>query len=214
MTRSEGGLIGSKKAALLAHEEKHKRILMYNKNPALCLFCNVPLCYEKRKHKFCSHSCSQKLHNIGVRRNGEDPKKCKFCGGDFRHQGYYCSLKCHFDYDYSKWVERVESTGYFEGYKGNDSGGAVAKPKKYMLSKQNGRCAICGISEWQEKPVPFVLDHIDGDSTNWTIKNIRVICRNCDGQLSTYCGRNKGKGKRTVINKRGEDGKYVQSIKV
>jgi hypothetical protein len=213
MNLREAGLLGTIKAKEVLHKLYLKKITDYNKNPNLCFLCKIPLSYKQRKNKFCSHSCSQKLHNIGVRRHGGDPKKCKFCGNDFRHAGLYCSIKCHFDYDYSKWVERMESLGYFEGYKGNDSGGGVAKPKRYILFKQNGKCAICGITEWQGKPVPFVLDHIDGNSTNWEIKNIRVICRNCDGQLPTYCGRNRGKGKRTIIHSRQKDGFYIKRSK-
>lgn len=213
MTKAEWGLIGSKKAALLAKERLQGRIIDYKKNPTLCLFCKNPLDYEKRKHKFCSHSCSQKLHNIGIRRHGNDPKKCLLCNNDFRHSGKFCSSKCFHGYSFKKWVEKIEKLGYFEGFKGNDSGGGVAKPKKYVLQKQNGRCSICGINEWLNKPVPFVLDHIDGDSTNWKIENIRVICRNCNGQLPTYCGRNRGRGKRTVINLRGKDGIYTHREK-
>jgi hypothetical protein len=192
MNLKEAGLLGSAKALKINQKNYLQRISDYNKNPKKCLYCKKILTYEQRKNSFCSHSCSQTVHNIGIRRHGNDPKKCRFCNKDFRHSGYYCSLKCHFNYDLSIWVKRVESLGYFEGFKGNDSGGGVAKPKKYVLLKQNGKCAICGINEWQGKPVPFVLDHIDGDSTNWAIKNIRVICRNCDGQLPTYCGRNRG----------------------
>jgi hypothetical protein len=43
--------------------------------------------------------------------------------------------------------------------------------------------------------VPLILDHIDGNSTNWSVANLRLVCGNCDMQLPTYKGRNKGSGR-------------------
>jgi hypothetical protein len=211
MTREEAGLIGSKKAAVLAQEEKAKKTLHYNEAPNFCRQCNKPLDYEKRKNVFCNHSCAQSFNNVGVRRHGKDPiKMCANCKKEFKSNAFYfCSIKCWADYNFNEWCKRVEKLGYFENYNGSDSGSGVAKPKKYSLLKQNGKCLLCGINEWQGKPVPFVLDHIDGDSTNWRINNIRVLCRNCDGQLPTYCGRNKGKGTREYVNIRGKNGKHT-----
>lgn len=41
------------------------------------------------------------------------------------------------------------------------------------------------------------MDHIDGNSDNWFYNNLRLICRNCDGLLSTFAGRNVGKHSET-----------------
>lgn len=48
------------------------------------------------------------------------------------------------------------------------------------------QCSLCGIKEWQGKPLTFTLDHIDGDNTNNVLSNLRWICPNCDRQLPTY----------------------------
>lgn len=34
------------------------------------------------------------------------------------------------------------------------------------------------------------LDHIDGDSHNHKLENLRMICPNCHTQTETYCGKN------------------------
>lgn len=52
------------------------------------------------------------------------------------------------------------------------------------------RCSICLITEWNEKPAPLELDHIDGDNTNNEIQNLRILCPNCHAQTETYKGKN------------------------
>lgn len=52
------------------------------------------------------------------------------------------------------------------------------------------KCSECDTSEWRGKPVPIVLDHIDGNSLNHRLENLRFLCRNCDGLTDTFCGKN------------------------
>jgi hypothetical protein len=57
---------------------------------------------------------------------------------------------------------------------------------------------ICGQSgdNWHGKPMTLIVDHIDGKADNYAVSNIRIICHNCDSQLPTYKGRNKGNSTR------------------
>jgi len=45
-------------------------------------------------------------------------------------------------------------------------------------------------------PIPLVLDHIDGNAMNYAVVNLRLVCGNCNMQLSTFAGKNRGKGTR------------------
>jgi hypothetical protein len=64
------------------------------------------------------------------------------------------------------------------------------------LDELQGRCDLCGLqAEWEGKPLRFVLDHVDGDSTNNHRGNLRLVCPNCDSQLPTYKSRNRGRGR-------------------
>ena len=68
--------------------------------------------------------------------------------------------------------------------------------RMYLYEAQDGLCAICGNpSSWHGQPLLFVLDHIDGDSSNNRRENLRLVCPNCDSQLPTFKSRNKGKGR-------------------
>jgi len=52
-------------------------------------------------------------------------------------------------------------------------------------------CSICGLDPiWNGKPLSLTLDHIDGDSHNDEITNLRWVCPNCDRQLETFGSKN------------------------
>ncbi len=57
------------------------------------------------------------------------------------------------------------------------------------------KCAICGISEWQGKPISLHLDHINGINDDDRLENVRLICPNCHSQTDSYAGKNVGSGK-------------------
>ena len=55
------------------------------------------------------------------------------------------------------------------------------------------KCEICGIEDWLGKRLAFELDHIDGNSNNHLLKNLRVVCPNCHSQTETYRAKNISK---------------------
>lgn len=44
---------------------------------------------------------------------------------------------------------------------------------------------------WQGRPLVLQVDHIDGDSYNNVLTNLRFLCPNCHTQTDTFCGRNR-----------------------
>lgn len=53
-------------------------------------------------------------------------------------------------------------------------------------------CACCGIGpEWMGKPMPLILDHINGINNDNRLENLRFVCSNCDTQLPTYKSKNR-----------------------
>lgn len=55
--------------------------------------------------------------------------------------------------------------------------------------KEN-KCECCGIMDWNQAPLNMELDHIDGNRTNHSLRNLRMICPNCHAQTDTYRAKN------------------------
>ena len=54
------------------------------------------------------------------------------------------------------------------------------------------KCYLCGLTEWNGKPITLQLDHINGVHLDHRIQNLRLLCPNCHSQTETFAGRNKG----------------------
>ena len=51
-------------------------------------------------------------------------------------------------------------------------------------------CSMCKIKEWNGKILVLELDHIDGNRTNHSVNNLRLLCPNCHSQTDTFRGKN------------------------
>jgi Zn finger protein HypA/HybF involved in hydrogenase expression len=61
------------------------------------------------------------------------------------------------------------------------------------------KCSECGLgSVWNNKAINMVIDHINGDTYDYRLENLRMLCPNCNSQQDTFC--------------RGH-GRYVKSLK-
>lgn len=68
-----------------------------------------------------------------------------------------------------------------------------AKNLVYKLGLKENKCEICGLSEWQEKPIQCELHHINGDSTDNRIENLQILCPNCHSQTDNFRFKNRKK---------------------
>ena len=76
-----------------------------------------------------------------------------------------------------------------------------ALKKILITSGREYKCEDCGLQEWKGKKLSLHLEHIDGDSFNSSIENLKFLCPNCHSITDTFCGKNKNTGKIKVSDK-------------
>lgn len=120
--------------------------------------------------------------------------RCLNCDGlvvtlKSRSVGKYCSLKCFHEHRYeNEFLPRV-----IGGVAGHES------VRTYLL-RLNPFCVLCGQGEiWNGKPLSLHLDHMDGDSSNNQLSNVRLLCPHCHSQTDNFGIKNKGTNSRRAL---------------
>jgi hypothetical protein len=84
---------------------------------------------------------------------------------------------------------RVPIEDILSGEKMMDS--KAVKKKLFAAGMKKEECEECGLGPfWNGRKLTLQLDHIDGDRTNNSFGNLRIICPNCHTQTDTF---SKGK---------------------
>lgn len=119
---------------------------------------------------------------------------CLYCGKEIPYKHKFCDITCQNNY---------EGLQLYEDFLNNNEKYCKSNytPRKqirdYIIKEQGGTCAICQCKQMHNnKPLVFVLDHIDGDASNNARNNLRMICPNCDSQLDTFKSKNKNSTRR------------------
>jgi hypothetical protein len=216
MNKSEAGKLGALKSQATNLAKLEERISIYNSNPRKCLYCETPIPYNKRINKFCNHTCAA-IHNnklfpkrhatfkhVNQHSSQYIPKEygnCLWCNNKLKgHQIKYCCHECHRNYKWEKKKQEIEA--------GECTDNNRSTVKKYILELHGRKCSICHLTTWQGQPIPLVLDHIDGNSDNGKINNLRLVCGNCDMLLPTYKSKNRGNGRAWRRQKYAEGKSY------
>jgi 5-methylcytosine-specific restriction endonuclease McrA len=99
----------------------------------------------------------------------------------------FCCFDCAIEFDWKQKISHALKSGLAPPHQ---------HQAKLLVSKmREHKCVICGGIEWMGEPIPLILDHINGDSTDWRLVNLRLVCANCNSQLPTHTSKNRGKGR-------------------
>lgn len=142
---------------------------------------------EIGENTFCNKSCAASFNNT-YKLKSTSNRKCVVCNSlIIRKSQKYCSLACQARKRHEDTWNDIEN--------GNVSSHHSKTIKSYLLNKRGCKCEMCGITEWLKQPLTLVLDHINGNSEDWNLTNLRLICSNCDTLTPTYKNKNKGNGR-------------------
>ena len=137
---------------------------------------------ETSNPKFCDTSCAAKYNN---------PLKAKdiFClgCGEILPKGNlkrkYCSNKCQGIYRMNESIKNKTAGSY--------------TTKRFLILEHGEKCMECGWGETNpySGKVPIELEHIDGNSENNNLDNVKLLCPNCHSLTKTYKALNVGNGR-------------------
>lgn len=172
-----------------------------------CLTCNEEFVSRKGdKRKFCSKSCSatftnvtspkkkkkpihsDDVHNHVIELNMNPGRTCAHCGkATTTSKNAYCSHSCSAASRKTRNFDKVEQ--------GISLSSRTCK--NYLIYKHGNKCMECGWGEVHSVTgkVPVELEHMDGNSDNNSLDNLKLLCPNCHSLTPTYKALNIGNGR-------------------
>lgn len=70
--------------------------------------------------------------------------------------------------------------------------------KRHLVETRGYKCEECEIDSWNGKSIVLELDHINGDSNDNSLENVRLLCPNCHSQTHTFRIKNRGSGRKKI----------------
>lgn len=159
-----------------------------------CLNCNG----DTANPKFCNKSCAASYNNKLTK--PKQKENCLNCGQPVGRGRKYCSNQCQ--------AERTKTLINEQILRGEEV--RHQQVRRYLMDTYGAKCMLCGWAKENvvTKRVPIELDHIDGNSSNNDLNNVRLLCPNCHSIQPTYKALNKGNGRHSRLQRYKEGKSY------
>lgn len=68
-----------------------------------------------------------------------------------------------------------------------------------LVSLRGHQCECCLHTQWNDKPIPLEVHHLDGNNINNELSNLQLLCPNCHAQTENWRGKNINYKKKNTI---------------
>ncbi len=145
--------------------------------------------------RFCSSKCARSFSTKNKRAEinkkvSEALKGTKSTGKPFK-KGYDPRRKPFTDKDREK-AQEVLAQKRLSNYKDSIFENLpLAEKRRVVFKQQEGKCAECGLSSWQNKPITLEFHHKNGNHNDNSEGNTCFLCPNCHSQTENFRNRNR-----------------------
>jgi len=153
-----------------------------------CPKCNTQ---HEKSGKYCCRSCANS-RTFTAETNEKKRKSAVDFNSQFtsveRKQLHKEKMKL---YDFAEHQRKVQEANRKREWSKPHEEMSHSSVRKRLLHERNYTCEECSIGNtYNGKPLSLELDHIDGNSKNNKIENLRILCPNCHSQTPTHRSKN------------------------
>lgn len=58
--------------------------------------------------------------------------------------------------------------------------------KPHLIKERGHQCEECKLEEWLNKPITLEVEHVDGNTCNNNLDNLKLLCPNCHSYTPTW----------------------------